>query len=234
MRRPLPIGDPFEDVMERATSSPVTLQMRAAYFAIRFPSYPAAHPHLVTEQSHEVLYATWLLGNDYRNKTGYYGSYPPGFLARVMALFPEVRPVKTLHAFSGSLPPGAYMRCDSHQDSEFHCRVEDLAGCVSSLDHFSLIIADPPYSKADAERYGTPMIDRRRVTRALAEVSAPGGHLAWLDCVWPMHAKAQWTTVGRITIIRSTNHRVRLLTLFERTNVLTSDRADAQAGPSGT
>jgi hypothetical protein len=29
-------------------------------------------------------------------------------------------------------------------------------------------------------------------------------------------------------------HRVRLLTLFERTNVLTSDRADAQAGPSGT
>jgi hypothetical protein len=180
-----------------------------------------------------VLYATWLLGNDYRNKTGYYGSYPPGFLDRLMAFFPDALPGLTLHAFSGSLPKGEYRRCDSRRtDVEFPCRVEHLADCMRSV--MKLVVADPPYSKADAEKYGTPMIDRRRVTRALAGITQPGGHLAWLDCVWPMHAKAQWTTVGRITIIRSTNHRVRLLTLFERTNVLTSDRADAQAGRSGT
>jgi hypothetical protein len=194
----------------------MTLSDRAQAFASAFPQWPAAWPRVVHEQGREVLYATWLVGNDYRNKSGYYGSYPPGFVDRVMALFPDWRdPARVLHAFSGSLPPGPYTRCDSHQSAELRCRVEDLTTSVEGAP-FWLTIADPPYSKADADRYETPMIDRRRATRALAAVTAPGGHLAWLDCVWPMHAKAQWLTVGRITIVRSTNHRVRMLTLFER------------------
>ena len=59
------------------------------------------------------------------------------------------------------------------------------------------------------------MIVRGKVTRALAEVVRPGGHLAWLDVCWPMHNKTQWVTVGRIFIQRSTNHRVRVLSIFE-------------------
>lgn len=37
-----------------------------------------------------------------------------------------------------------------------------------------------------------------------------------IDCVWPMHTKDQWVTVGRVLVQRSTNHRVRVLSLFER------------------
>jgi hypothetical protein len=236
-RRPLPLGNPFppfeESPIDRVTSSPVTLLMRAAHFAQTFPDHPAAHPRIVTEQGHDVLYATWLIGNDYRNGGSYYGTFPPSFLNRLMALFPDADPSLTLQAFSGSLPEGPYLRCDIRREAEFACEVEALPSLVKS-PRFRLVIADPPYSKADAAKYRTKMINRGTVTRALAQITVPGGHLAWVDCVWPMHAKAQWTTVGRITIIRSTNHRVRLLTLFERTNVLTSDRADAQAGPSGT
>lgn len=57
---------------------------------------------------------------------------------------------------------------------------------------------------------------RGKATRALAEVVPVGGYMAWLDTVWPMHSKACWVTVGRITVIRSTNHRVRLCSIFER------------------
>jgi hypothetical protein len=79
---------------------------------------------------------------------------------------------------------------------------------------FGLVIADPPNSDADAEKYGVVMVDRGRVTRALATVVRPGGFLCWLDCVWPMHRKAEWLTVGRILLQRSTNHRVTDRTAF--------------------
>jgi hypothetical protein len=62
----------------------------------------------------------------------------------------------------------------------------------------------------------TLMIDRGKVFRSLARVTEPGGHVVWLDTVWPMHSKEEWRTVGRICLIRSTNHRVRLISIFER------------------
>ena len=42
---------------------------------------------------------TWIMGNDYRVKSGYYGGYPAGYLRRVKALFPDKK--KVLHIFSG-------------------------------------------------------------------------------------------------------------------------------------
>lgn len=81
---------------------------------------------------------------------------------------------------------------------------------------FRLIMADPPYSQQDATHYQTPAIYRRRALAALAEVTAPGGFCVWLDTVWPMHSKRQWRTCGRIALTRSTNHRLRDITIFER------------------
>lgn len=198
----------------------MTLADRAAAYAQAYAKWPASHARVVVEQRRQVLYATWGIGNDYRNKTGFYGSYPPGYLARVMALFPDVGR-NVLHAFSGSLPAGEYVRLDLNP-----AVLPDVVGSVYDASRlfdapywskFALVVADPPYSAKDAERYGTPTVNRRLATAALACVTAPGGYLAWLDCVWPMHSKRDWLTVGRITVVRSTNHRVRLLTLFERT-----------------
>jgi hypothetical protein len=39
---------------------------------------------------------TWIMGNDYRVKSGYYGGYPAGYLKRIWSLFPDKR---TLHIF---------------------------------------------------------------------------------------------------------------------------------------
>ena len=44
---------------------------------------------------------TWIMGNDYRVKSGYYGGYPAGYLRRVRALFPDKK--RVLHLFSGKV-----------------------------------------------------------------------------------------------------------------------------------
>lgn len=202
----------------------LTMAQRAAKFALAFPKYPASWPRVVKERGRDVLYATWVLGNDYRNKTEFYGAYPPSYLERAMALFPEMQASETLHAFSGALPSGEYFRLDLDLKDEYRPEmrgnVKDaraLVDRVLSPHHtFQMIYADPPYSEADAKQYGTAMVNRRLATAALAEVTRVGGYLAWLDTVWPIHRKTQWVTVGRILVQRSTNHRVRVLTIFER------------------
>lgn len=162
------------------------------------------------------MYGVWVIGNDYRSTSQFYGAYPPSYLARVSALFPDIDGSRTLHAFSGSLPAGDYYRCDSVQRHvEYVCAVEDLPARVEHRT-FELVFADPPYSKDDAVKYGTPMVNRLRATRALAEIVVPGGYLVWLDTTWPQHRKSEWGTVGRILIQRSTNHRVRLCSVFQR------------------
>src|SRR6185503_9783400 len=44
---------------------------------------------------------TWIMGNDYRVKSEYYGGYPAGYLKRIRALFPDK--CRVLHLFSGKV-----------------------------------------------------------------------------------------------------------------------------------
>jgi hypothetical protein len=199
----------------------MTLRDRAEAYAAAFPEYPASHLQMVTEGGEPTLYGRWVLGNNYRAKSELYGAYPPSYLERVMSMFRDVSGNFALHAFSGSLPPGDYSRVDLID----RCKVPDLRFhqadiCDPTLfagrAPFRLVLADPPYSADDAKQYGTPTLDRRKALAAIARFTEPGGHLCWLDTTWPMHKKSEWRTVGRIAITRSTNHRVRDLTLFER------------------
>ena len=200
----------------------MTLQERADAYARKFPQWPASHLHVGQEQGHDVIYGIWVIGNDYQNPTDFYGAYPKSYMERVLALFPDVTAYMgvsaappLLHAFSGSLPESKnYHRCDMEQDAEFECNVVDLP--EQTRNKYDLVMADPPYSAVDALHYGTPGVNRGLSTRALAEVTSFGGHMVWLDTCWPMHTKTQWITVGRIFIQRSTNHRVRLCSIFER------------------
>lgn len=199
----------------------LTLQERAEAFARAFPKWPAAWPRLVEEKGLPVLYAVFVLGNDYRLRSSLYGAYPHGYLQRVMAMFPDAGE-NVLHAFSGSLEPGPYSRMDlvdrcGVPDLRFHqADVCEAPQVFAGRAPFRLVLADPPYSKDDAERYGTPMVNRRKALAALAQVTEPGGYLVWLDTCWPQHRKDTWRTAGRLTIQRSTNHRIRVATIFER------------------
>lgn len=193
----------------------LTLSERAEAYAAAFPKWRTSWPRVVAEaDGRECMYAYWVIGNDYRNRTRYHGAYPRSYLPRVMSMYPDARAETTLHAFSGSVPEGPYYRCDMVQPADYQCPVSELHKVCGR--EFELILADPPYTKADAHKYGTPMVNRGAAMRALAFVATPGAHLVWLDTVWPMHRKAEWRTVGCITVRRSTNHVVRHATIFER------------------
>lgn len=186
----------------------LTLADRADLYNQAFPDYPPLHVW------GRWLYGVWDMGYNYRG-SGFYGSYPPSYLRRVLTMFPDIDGHRMLHLFSGSLPAGTPgVRLDIQGDA-------DITGDAHYLSEvapgpWGLILADPPYSGEDSVHYGTPMVDRNRVVRECAKVLAPGGWLVWLDQVLPMFRKVDIQRVGSIGMVRSTNHRFRMVNMFVR------------------
>jgi len=162
------------------------------------------------------LFGVWVLGNNYRVASGYYGGYPHGYLARVKALFPDKQ--RVLHLFSGHVDlatfPGDTVDLNASLQPTYVDDAQTLANVP--VEQYDLVLADPPYSVEDAEHYQTTMVDRNRVMRVLGARLPVGAHVAWLDQVLPMYRKSALETVGYIGIVKSTNHRFRVLTLFEK------------------
>ncbi len=158
---------------------------------------------------------TWIMGNDYRVRTGYYGGYPAGYLRRVKSLFPEKK--STLHIFSGKVDqsalPGDTVDINPSLKPTFVDDAQTLTNVP--LENYDLILADPPYSVEDAERYQTTMVKRNVVLRALQR-AAPGTHIVWLDQVLPMYRKDAFDVEAVIGMVKSTNHRFRVVTVFRR------------------
>lgn len=200
------------DKDQRFTLTATQLQTRADAYRLAFPQYPDSH----LQASDRWLQGMWLLGNNYQG-SGMYGAYPPGYLKRVLALFGDAQ--RVLHLCSGSLPrqPAGHVTLDSRVTGVVR---PSVCGNGHHLplrsEVFDLVLADPPYSAEDAKQYGTGMVNRPALLREAWRVTRPGGHLVWLDTQVPMFSKVLWHWWGAITIIRSTNHRVRLVSLFER------------------
>lgn len=155
------------------------------------------------------------MGNDYRVRSAYYGGYPAGYLRRIKALFPDKR--RVLHLFSGRVDlaalPGDTVDINPALEPTYVDDAQTLAAVP--LDRYDLVLADPPYSVEDAERYQTTMIKRNAVMRALTRAS-PGAHVVWLDQVLPMYRKTTFDIEGVIGMVKSTNHRFRVVTVFRR------------------
>ena len=161
------------------------------------------------------LVGTWIMGNAYGVKSGYYGGYPHGYLKRIRALFPEKK--KCLHVFSGRVDqsawPGDTVDLNADLQPTYVDDAQELSGVPLHL--YDIILADPPYSVEDCEHYKTTMVKRNKVMAALAGINS-GAHVVWLDQVLPMYRKDQWKIVAIIGMVKSTNHRFRVVTIFER------------------
>jgi hypothetical protein len=158
---------------------------------------------------------TWIMGNDYRVKSAYYGGYPAGYLRRIRSLFPDKK--RVLHLFSGKVDltalPGDTVDINPALNPTY-------VGDAQTLEHvpletYDLVLADPPYSVEDAERYQTTMIKRNAALRALQRLG-PGTHIVWLDQVLPMYRKDAFAQEAVIGMVKSTNHRFRVITIFRR------------------
>ena len=83
------------------------------------------------------------------------------------------------------------------------------------LGRYDLVLADPPYSNEDTERYGVTMIKRNLVMRALERLSS-GAHVVWLDQWHNMFSGKVLRQEAGIGVQRSTNHRYRQATIWRR------------------
>lgn len=186
----------------------LTLTNIAKNYNYRWPIWP---PICV---SGNWLYGMWMIGQDYRNKSDFYGAYPASYLEHINTMFPNQE--KVLHLFSGILPKDdSYIRFDMIQNCDVSGDAHKLSEYFCDTK-FDLISADPPYSGEDADKYGTPMINRNKVVSECSKILKPNGYLVWLDCVFPMHRKSDVKFVGTIGLIRSTNHRFRVVSIFRK------------------
>lgn len=197
---------------------PYALEQRARFYNEKFKKWPASHLSVSYVNGREWLQGMWIMGNNYRT-SGYYGAYPHTYLDRVMSLFPDAQ--RVLHLFSGSLPKGNYTRFDrfanpsSAGDAEMYGDAERLS-LHCGKNRFDLIPSDPPYSIEDCEHYGCPMVNRNKILAECVKVMEPGGFVVWLDQVLPMFRKVELEMCGVIGMVKSTNHRFRVVTLFKK------------------
>jgi hypothetical protein len=158
---------------------------------------------------------TWIMGNDYRVQSEYYGGYPAGYLRRIKSLFPDKKSV--LHLFSGhvdkSIIPGKTVDLNGDLNPDY---IDDAQTLLKvPLPDFDLVLADPPYSVEDCDHYKTPMVKRNVVMRTLGERLTPGTHVVWLDQVLPMFRKDEFAIEAVIGMVKSTNHRFRVIVIFK-------------------
>ncbi len=158
---------------------------------------------------------TWIMGNDYRVSSGYYGGYPAGYLRRIKSMFPDKK--RALHLFSGKVDlaalPGDTVDINTSLKPTFVDDAQKLDNVP--LADYDIVLSDPPYSVEDAERYQTSMVKRNCVMKALSGLSS-GAHVIWLDQVLPMYRKDTFTMEAVIGVVKSTNHRFRVVTIFRR------------------
>ena len=165
---------------------------------------------------------TWIMGNDYRVKSTYYGGYPAGYLRRIKALFPDKR--RVLHLFSGQVDLGTFPGDTVDINPKLKPTYVDDAQTLSRvpLETYDLVLADPPYSVEDADHYQTTMVKRNVVMRALQRLPIDA-HVVWLDQVLPMYRKDAFEQEAAIGMWKSTNHRFRGITIFRRRDAAISN-----------
>ncbi len=189
----------------------MTIKDRIANYELEFGKWKDSVPYCTSDNR---MYGMWVLGNDYKakNEIRLYGAFPPNILARIMSFFPDSKAI--CHFFSGSLPKGDYLRIDINEKLK-----PDIVGNIEDLNlHnvFDLAIVDPPYAKEDSLRYGFPFPNKKKSFEKIIDSLVVGGFCVWLDCIMPMYTKRTVKFIGAIGIIRSTNHRFRVLTFFEK------------------
>jgi hypothetical protein len=192
---------------------PLTLHQRCENYNQIFPTPPLFVSRLA---NHEFIIGCWFLGG--ARHSGFYGAYHTEYLSRVGTLFQDASQV--VHLFSGSLPPGEYLRVGI--DPTEKGKTADIVGNAENLSSFlpirpDIIYADPPYTKQEAEdEYQISLVNGPRVVDECAAVLQPGGFLVWLDQRLPVFSNERLRLVGLISYIRSTGNRFRCVCLFQK------------------
>ena len=158
-----------------------------------------------------VIEGIWVMGNNYSTGKKFYGAYPHGYLKRMKAVFYDIEEKDTLHLFSGSIDKNKYNTIDIKDGQDANKLSE-----IVEKGKYKLIMADPPYSEEDCRHYGCCMVNRNKVLKECGKILNKGDYVAWLDQVLPMYKKTFMKPIGYIGMVKSTNHRFRVITIFQK------------------
>jgi hypothetical protein len=183
----------------------------------------ASFPHSVLMEKEDRLWGCWMIGNYYKREIPFHGAYPPKYLERVYSLFPKHQG-RVMHLFSGSLKDDTYCRVDTNvslladvaQNAELLVK-EHFDYCPKhKRPPFNLVIADPPYSKADANIYGTNMPTSHKVFRSLYDLVEKDGLVVWLSTRRPINSSKQWEFKGIISLDCGSNRLLRGIFIYRK------------------
>ena len=187
--------------------------------------------------SYRPITDVWILA---RPKVKYYGAYPNGFLERARALLGVTPFDPVLHVCGGmarSYPakPRGFGPNDKTLDMDAALSPDYLQAATDALPccHFypecfcvhslrvgwPALIADPPYTEADADHYA-PGRDvfpsANKILRNMLDVVRPGGRVGMLHYVLPQPPRVGVRFVACVGVIVGFNNRMRVFSVFEK------------------
>ena len=181
--------------------------------------------------SYRPITDVWILA---RPKVKYYGAYPNGFLERARALLGVTPFDAVLHVCGGRArdypaKPRGFGPNDQTLDLDGALKPDYLQAATDPLPlhrvngqsdrvEWKALIADPPYTEMDAERYA-PGRDAfpspNEILRNMLDVVRPGGRVGMLHYVLPQPPREGVRFVACIGVIAGYNNRMRVFSVFE-------------------
>jgi SAM-dependent methyltransferase len=172
-----------------------------------FPKYP------VTVADKGWVYGTWYCPTAWM-RTHFYGQYPLTYLKRVLALFPTAQDI--LHCPSGTVT-GPGVTVDLIRDEQRQPQYLASAEALPFSDNtFDIYVSDPPYSKPDAKKYGTPPWRPKVAMDEARRVLKPGGYYCLLNVRYPTFRRKDWKFIGLIGVCTGANRISRMLYIFQK------------------
>jgi len=176
-----------------------------------FPKYPK------TIYDKGWIYGVWYCGKKWK-KAQLYGEYPATFFRRVKAMFPLIEEDKFLHLFSGSMGDNYGLTLDG--SDRFNPNVVHILTKDNLLpfedNAFEVVLADPPYSKKDAEEYDLPYPTSELILKEAMRVLSSEGYFLLLHTMYPAYRRKEVKLVGLIAIITGFKSITRLLSIFKK------------------
>jgi SAM-dependent methyltransferase len=172
-----------------------------------YPKYP------VTIEDKGWVYGVWYCGTSW-DKVRLYGQYPPTFLNRALALFPDAK--KILHCPSGTVT-GPGVTVDIIRDA-VRCPqiVSDVRSLPFAASQFDLILSDPPYTEEDSEKYGCAPWPMATAMKEFWRVLRPGGYLGMLHTYYPSYRRKEYELKGLICVVTGFTRATRMFSVFQK------------------
>ena len=147
------------------------------------------------------------------SSSSFYGTYPQGFLAKALALFPDAKDI--IHCPSGSLT-GPGITIDAVRDEKRCPQIVASAHNIPLPDNScDLFLSDPPYEVKDSKKYGCAPFPLGGMMYEAHRLVRPGGYFGLLHLWCPAYSPVHFTLVKQVAIITGLEQRVRLFSIFK-------------------